>query len=221
MQPVHISPVDMALGDPVEGDHELVRLPGEAAQLLAGDGGQSANVGRMLPVRWHKAESRDDATVSKVIANRIKNGRGRRRRILGKHGENEDPVGALLGKAIEGRWERWIPIAHANLDEHALKGGLEGPALLEGGEKERRALLGPHSLVERRGARRPEREDAEVQDQPPRDPVELNQSRIGEELAKVPAQGGRGGGIGRSELGDDDANAWRVHGGIVIRSPRK
>src|SRR2546423_12476955 len=54
-------------------------------------------------------------------------------------------------------------------------------------------------------AGRPDGQDEEVEDEPPGEARRLDDARVAEELAEVAAQGRRGGGVRRAELGQQNA----------------
>ncbi len=203
----------VALGDPVEGHHQLVRLA-VLGPVLADAGGQGGDVGRVAVVVVDEAHLRHPAPAAQLIGHGVEHrGRGRAR-VLGIKRKHQDAPGAgavQLGQAVG---DGGCAVAHGQGRGHwPLEALLQPPLdalLLAAGHRDKRRPLPqsvPHPPVGLGRLGRPGAQNDAVQDGPPHRPRHLHHPRIPQEFGQVAAQRRLGGRLRTAQVDQEDPGA--------------
>ena len=203
----------MPLGQAVEAEEHVVGpLP---VQHRRSDRRQGSDESRVVVEGRQDRDRRHHVVPGQLGEDRLQRGPGRRGgvlRIERRHHEPRRPAGP---QSIERLRDGRPAVAHGQLDEvvgsqRRADAGLQLP----GEGEERRALGAPDLGVGGGALPRPGREDHELEEQLPRHRVDVDDPRVGEELAQVAAHRGRGGRLGRAEVEEEDSvHPLRLPGG--------
>ena len=209
---IRVALVERVARQAVKAHHQYIRLAAFTHPVLTHRGSQCADVARMVVEMPHQRDARQVAGFRGPRRHRIMGaGRGARR-ILRIERQHDDVVAALRLELVKAGGDRRVGVAHPDLDRHAdalrVQEALQTQRLLRGMDFQRRALLGPDAGVFRRRFFRAHVEDDAVQDQPPHRLRNLDHARVRQELLQVAPHRGRGRGIGRAQVGDQNPGLW-------------
>ena len=186
----------------------------------------------------HAAHCRLVAYTRQRRADRIERGSRGARRVLRVQRQNQDAVAALLLHVVERGRHRRRAVAHRVFDDQRCfyplaKVAAQHPRLAFGVRAQGRAVRAPDLRVALSRALGPERQDDQIQYQPPQRPRNFDHARIGQEFTQVTAHRRRGRRIGRAEVDQQDAALRRAavsvggfgevtrHGALALRGERR
>ena len=195
----------------------MIRRHRPAGQVLADDLRHGVEVGGVIVKRWHEAQGRDAPLFEQSMKDGIIGRPQTGRRILRIHRHHNHPIHPGADHLIEDRRYRRMTDLHAKAHRHLGQCLLQQVGLLPGEMQQwRPGPRVPDPPILRRRFRGTRRQDAEVEDQPPKEPRCFDDARIAEKLPQIAAQGGCGRFIGRAEL--HEKNGGVCHVVIVVWS---
>ena len=185
---------------------------------------QRLDIIRVVVIRRRHPQDRLRAHVGQHAKNLVAHGRRGRGGILRIERHHQQAVAALRGQRLDARADRRIAVTHRPVDHDMVMVGDRLRQLfgLRARDRLQRGfvLLGvPDLPVVARLAAGTDAQDDAVQDQLPAQPLILDHARIGEEFLQIDPHAPGVGGIGRAEIDQQHADAFRFGSGAGFALP--
>ena len=133
--------------------------------------------------------------------------------------KQQDAVATLILQRLQAFCDWRLAIAHGPIDDEFRVVQMYRQFLRLGAREglERRFIVFavPDFCVGMTAALRPKRQNDEIENKPPHDPVHFDDAAVGEELFQVAAHGPIGGGFRGSEIGEKQADFSRLEGRVA------
>ena len=194
----------------------------ESVEMVSQAQAESADMIRMIEIRWHGTNGGLPAHGLQRIIGGIERGRRRARAILRIERKQQNPVAARRFQRLDAFAKRRKPIAHAPIDDdfrHVAQRDCGFLGLCTGDRLERQlvAFPVPYLCIGMTAARRTYSQDDAIQDHPPQRTIGFDDPSVRQELLEIAAHGPVIGRFRRPEIDQQYADLADDDGRVTLR----